>query len=85
MKRQKAESLSSSMLKRIFGNTDVLSSEALRDHQLLDRLESSGIVLVQFLHGLKVYFMIVFRCSKLNISFLSYFCLELDAVRNLGV
>ncbi|ESQ48991.1 hypothetical protein EUTSA_v10021093mg [Eutrema salsugineum] len=47
-----AESLSSSILKRMFGNIDVLSEEALGDHQFNDMLESLGMVLVQSLHGL---------------------------------
>ncbi|KAF8098835.1 hypothetical protein N665_0257s0045 [Sinapis alba] len=50
---EEAESLSSSILKQIFGNIDVLSEEALGDdHQFHDLLESSGMVLVQSLHGL---------------------------------
>ncbi|RID71389.1 hypothetical protein BRARA_C03329 [Brassica rapa] len=50
---EEAESLSSSILKRVFGNIDVLSEEALGDHQLFhDMLESAGMVLVQSLHGL---------------------------------
>ncbi|KAF2610007.1 hypothetical protein F2Q70_00009778, partial [Brassica cretica] len=50
---EEAESLSSSILKQILGNIDVLSEEALGDHQLFhDMLESAGMVLVQSLHGL---------------------------------
>ncbi|CAH2054180.1 unnamed protein product [Thlaspi arvense] len=49
---QEAESLSSSVLKQIFGNIDALSEEALGAHQLHDMLESTGMVLVQSLHGL---------------------------------
>ncbi|CAE5981205.1 unnamed protein product [Arabidopsis arenosa] len=49
---EEAESLSSSILKRIFGNIDVLSEEAIGDHQLRDMLESAGMVLVQSLHGI---------------------------------
>ncbi|KAF8077529.1 hypothetical protein N665_1030s0013 [Sinapis alba] len=45
---EEAESLSSSILKRIFDNANALS----RDHQLHDMLESAGMVLVQSLHGL---------------------------------
>ncbi|KAF3583580.1 hypothetical protein F2Q69_00032022 [Brassica cretica] len=44
---EEAESLSSSILKGIFGNV-----ETLGDHQLLDMFESAGMVLVQSLHGL---------------------------------
>ncbi|XP_013750226.2 protein APEM9 isoform X2 [Brassica napus] len=44
---EEAESLSSSILKGIFGNV-----ETLGDHQLLDMLESAGMVLVQSLNGL---------------------------------
>ncbi|XP_018514873.1 protein APEM9 isoform X2 [Brassica rapa] len=44
---EEAESLSSSILKGIFGNV-----ETLGDHQLLDMLESTGMVLVQSLNGL---------------------------------
>ncbi|KAL0743994.1 hypothetical protein Bca4012_085507 [Brassica carinata] len=47
-----AESLSSSILKRIFGNADALSEEAHGDPQFHDMLESAGMVLVQSLHGL---------------------------------
>lgn len=53
---QEAESLSSSIVKRIFGNIDVLSEEAHDDHQLHDMLESAGMVLIQSLHGLGRYF-----------------------------
>ncbi|CAN8269492.1 unnamed protein product [Cochlearia groenlandica] len=50
---QEAESLSSSTLKRIFDNIDVLSEEeALVDLHLHDMLESTGMVFVQSLHGL---------------------------------
>ncbi|KAJ0249495.1 Protein APEM9 [Hirschfeldia incana] len=49
---EEAESLSSSTLKQIFGDIDVLSEEAVGDHQLHDLLESSGMVLVQSLPGL---------------------------------
>ncbi|AEE74927.1 Protein APEM9 [Arabidopsis thaliana] len=50
---EEAESLSSSILKRIFGNIDVLSDEASQgDHQFHDMLESAGMVLVQSLHGI---------------------------------
>ncbi|VVA97132.1 unnamed protein product [Arabis nemorensis] len=48
---QEAESLSSSILKRIFGNIDVLSEDD-HHHQLHDMLESAGMVLIQSLHGL---------------------------------
>ncbi|KAF3497030.1 hypothetical protein DY000_02053945 [Brassica cretica] len=48
---EEAESLSSSILKGIFGNV-----ETLGDHQLLDMFESAGMVLVQSLHGLGRYF-----------------------------
>ncbi|CAH8339292.1 unnamed protein product [Eruca vesicaria subsp. sativa] len=47
-----AESLSSSILKRIFGKVDGLSEEAHGDYQFHDMLESAGMVLVQSLHGL---------------------------------
>ena len=47
---EEAESLSSSILKGIFGNV-----ETLGDHQLLDMLESAGMVLVQSLNGLGRY------------------------------
>ncbi|XP_010486260.1 PREDICTED: uncharacterized protein LOC104764335 isoform X2 [Camelina sativa] len=50
---REANSSSSSILKTIFGNIDVLSEEeALGDHQLHDLLESVGMVLVQSLHGI---------------------------------
>ncbi|XP_006297941.2 protein APEM9 isoform X1 [Capsella rubella] len=49
---EEAKSLSSSILRRIFGNIDALSEEALGDHQLHDMLESAGMVLVQSLHGI---------------------------------
>ncbi|CAN6818725.1 unnamed protein product [Brassica oleracea] len=49
---EEAESLSSSILKQTLGNIDVLSEEALGDHQLFhDMLESAGMVLVQSLPG----------------------------------
>lgn len=54
---EEAESLSSSLLEKIFSNTDVLSGEALGEHQFHDMLESAGMVLVQSLHGLNRYFM----------------------------
>ena len=47
---EEAESLSSSILKGIFGNV-----ETLGDHQFLDMLESAGMVLVQSLKGLGRY------------------------------
>ncbi|KFK38449.1 hypothetical protein AALP_AA3G114800 [Arabis alpina] len=46
---QEAESLSSSTLKKLFGNIDVLSEE---EEALDDMLESAGMVLIQSLHGL---------------------------------
>ncbi|XP_010464735.1 PREDICTED: uncharacterized protein LOC104745237 [Camelina sativa] len=51
---EEAKSSSSSILKTIFGNIDVLSEEeeALGDQQLHDLLESAGMVLVQSLHGI---------------------------------
>ncbi|CAA7059943.1 unnamed protein product [Microthlaspi erraticum] len=49
---EEAESLSSSLLEKILGNTDALTEEALGDHQFHDMLESTGMVLVQSLHGL---------------------------------
>lgn len=52
---EEAESLSSSILKRIFGNIDALTEDALGDHQLHDMLESAGMVLVQSLHGIGRY------------------------------
>lgn len=48
---EEAESLSSSILKRIFDNTE----EGVGDHQLHEILESAGMVLVQSLHGLARY------------------------------
>ncbi|KAJ0263743.1 Protein APEM9 [Hirschfeldia incana] len=49
---EEAEPLSSSTLKRIFGNADALSEESHGDYQFHDMLESAGMVLVQSLHGL---------------------------------
>ncbi|XP_010414859.1 PREDICTED: uncharacterized protein LOC104700947 isoform X2 [Camelina sativa] len=50
---EEAKSSSSSILKTIFSNIDVLSEEeAFGDHQLHDLLESAGMVLVQSLHGI---------------------------------
>uniref|UniRef100_A0A1J3ERJ2 Protein APEM9 n=1 Tax=Noccaea caerulescens TaxID=107243 RepID=A0A1J3ERJ2_NOCCA len=49
---EEAESLSSSLLEKIFSNADVISGEALGDHQVHEMLESTGMVLVQSLHGL---------------------------------
>jgi hypothetical protein len=82
---EEAESLSSSILKRIFGNIDVLSDEASQgDHQFHDMLESAGMVLVQSLHGIGRYISFtVFRCYNMSSSFASYFCLELDALKKL--
>lgn len=50
---EEAESLSSNVLKRIFGNVGALSEESHHgDYQFHDVLESAGMVLVQSLHGL---------------------------------
>lgn len=58
---EEAGSSSSFVLKRIFGNIDILSEEALLgDHQLHDMLESAGMVLVQSLHGLGRYSFITY-------------------------
>ena len=70
---EEAVSLSSSILKGIFGNV-----ETLGDHQLLDMLESAGMVLVQSLHGLGRY---IFQIDDKSFLFLSYFRFELDALR----
>ncbi|CAN6810006.1 unnamed protein product [Brassica oleracea] len=65
---EEAESLSSSILKQTLGNIDVLSEEALGDHQLFhDMLESAGMVLVQSLPGfLTSVFCHVRACEIVN-------------------